>query len=399
MSAFDASPAMLGFLHQMRWALYELLVAIRRTGDETIRISLETYDDVAIHDEGGRPFSAVQLKQHNVDAPPLSDGHVDLWKTLRVWLSNQVLADPNGPRLFLLTTADVAEESAPSHLLDGNRDAGEALRILDEKASTLQGDATATARSVWIGADRATKLALLERVTVVPDAPRIHDVDNLVGRELLPTVSPKRMDEFLHRLWGWWDSCCIEMLNPDRVEPRLISASDLLARMRTLRDEIREEALSIEPESAVDEISIESGYDERFIDQLRWINANASTLHRAIVDYLRAYAHTTRWLRDGELFGADLDRYERDLKAEWDIHFGDMCAELEMDGVTDEKVKARAGWDLFKLLRDSTKVLIRTGFPEAFHARGTRYRIANSATHGWHPDFEQRIAALLGAAA
>jgi len=395
MSAFDASASMLGFLHQMRWALYEMLVAIRVTGDETIRVSIETYDDVAVHDENGRPLSAVQLKQRGTDAQALSDGHADLWKTLRVWLSNPVLADKSGPRLYLLTTTGVADGSAPSLLMNEDRDTDRALIILDGNATSLHNKETKKGRLAWENADQATKLALLERMTVVANSPRVHDVDSLVGRELLATVSAKRIDEFLHRLWGWWDSRCIDMLDPDRTEPRLVTASDLLGRMRTLRDEIREDALTIAPESDVDAVSIENGYDERFIAQLKWVNANASTLQRAVVDYLRAYAHTTRWIRDGELFDSELERYERDLKSEWEVHFSDMCAELDMDGVIDDKARARAGWDLFKLLRDSTQVLVRAGFPEAFHARGTRYRIANGSTHGWHPDFEQRLAALL----
>lgn len=399
MDTFDASASMLGFLHQMRWALYELLVTVRKTGDETIRLSIETYDDVAVHDEDGRPLTAVQLKQHSDDAQALSDGHADLWKTLRVWLTNPVLADKQGPRLYLLTTTGVTAGSAPSLLLDEHRDTGTALKVLDEKATSLHSKETSKGRAVWSDADQTTKLGLLERMTVVANSPRIHEVDDLVGRELLPTVSSNRMDEFLYRLWGWWDSRCIEMLDPARLEPRLVTASDLLARMRTLRDEIREDALTIDPESDIDAVSIENGYDERFIEQLKWVNANASTLRRAVVDYLRAYAHTTRWIRDGELFDAELERYERALKSEWEIHFDDMCAELDMDDVTDDKARARAGWDLFKLLRDSTTVLIREGFPETFHARGTRYRIANSTNYGWHPDFQQRLATLLGQAA
>ncbi|WP_288467272.1 ABC-three component system protein [uncultured Curtobacterium sp.] len=399
MSTFDASPSMLGFVHQMRWALYELLVAIRSTGDETLRVSIETYDDVAVHDSDGRPLTAVQLKQHQEDGQALSDGHPDLWKTLRVWLSSGALADAEGPHLFLLTTVGVSADSAPSMLMDTDRDVEKALNILNDKAETLQSKGTDKARAAWREADEATKTALLERMTVVAASPRIHDVDRLVGNELRATMSQASIDGLLPRLWGWWDGRCIDMLNPDRTEPALVAASELLSRIRTLRDEMREDSLTITPESDIDAVSIERGYDERFIEQLRWITTNANTLHRAVVDYLRAYAHTARWIRDGELFDVDLKRYELALKAEWDVHFDDMCVELEMDGITDEVERKRAGWNLFKLLRDSTDVHIRTGFPEAFHARGSRYGIANTGSHGWHPDFQERMAKLLEQAA
>ena len=43
----DASASALGFVHQMRLALYELLVSVKRDGDESVRVTLETFDDVA----------------------------------------------------------------------------------------------------------------------------------------------------------------------------------------------------------------------------------------------------------------------------------------------------------------------------------------------------------------
>ena len=66
-----------------------------------------------------------------------------------------------------------------------------------------------------------------------------------------------------------------------------------------------------------------------------------------------------------------------------------------MNGPVNDDTKRRGGWQLFKMLRDSTRVTIRTGFTEPFHARGTRNGIANSGSHGWHPEFEARMAALL----
>lgn len=113
MAGFDASASALGFLYQVRWAMYELLISSRRASDQSMRMTLEVFDDVALTDAAGYPLSAIQLK-HHVSPTSLTDKSVDLWKTIRVWLETPSLAAADGPMLTLVTTSPVQSGSAAS---------------------------------------------------------------------------------------------------------------------------------------------------------------------------------------------------------------------------------------------------------------------------------------------
>jgi hypothetical protein len=81
-----------------------------------------------------------------------------------------------------------------------------------------------------------------------------------------------------------------------------------------------------------------------------------------------------------------------------------MVDDLELDLLTPEdaeKVKVKAGRKLLRYLLDSTAVTVRTHYNEGFFARGKRHELAGHDSPelriGWHPDFVDRIEALVGA--
>lgn len=398
MTNFDASASALGFQHQIRWALYELLMDAKRTGDRTQRMTLEIYDDVAITDEDGRPRKAVQLKQHRGDTP-LTDASVDLWKTFRVWLETPSLANEHGPTLYLVTTAPIKDGSAAWFLQEEYRDIAKALTILDGKAMDLTAESTKAGKKAWARADASARVALLARVRVVGRSPRIDAVDALLDAELATTVRANHLPDFRDRLWGWWDSRCVQMLLNGSDASTAVSAEELYARMQLIRDDFVQDALPIDVHLKFDDDELDAERAAIFAKQLEWVGLSDGSLTRAITDYLRAYAHTTQWVQDGDLFDDDLKRYEQALKTEWSNHFDDMLEDLETAGVTDPIHRAVEGRNLFRKLRESIHVTVRPGFTDPFHARGTRCKIANEGEFGWHPDFEAKIRELMASIA
>jgi hypothetical protein len=392
-TTFDASASALGFQHQIRWALYELLMDAKRTGNRTQRMTLEIYDDVAITDEDGRPQKAVQLKQHRGDKP-LTDASVDLWKTLRVWLETPSLANEHGPTLYLLTTAPIQEGSAAWFLQEDYRDVSRALTILNDKAADITAESTKAGKKAWAKAAASARTGLVTRVRVVGQSPRIEAVDALLDAELAFTVRAQHLPDFRDRLWGWWDSRCVQMLLHGSDASTAVSAEDLYARMQLIRDDLVD-PLTIDERLTFADHEFDAARGAVFVKQLEWVGLRDGNLTRTITDYLRADAHTTRWVADGDLFDDDLERYEWKLKREWSNHFDDMLEDLETDGVTDPDRRAVEGRHLFRKLRESIHVTVRPGFSDVFHARGTRCKIANDGKHGWHPDFEAKIGELM----
>lgn len=398
MANFDASASALGFLHQIRWAMIELLLAAKRSRDETVRMTIEAYDDIALTDAADLPLHAVQLKQH-AGHGPLTDNSPDLWKTLRVWLEMPSLRAANGPMLTLATTSPIAGGSAASVLTAdaASRDVDTALQLLNAAAADSVAKATEAGRTAWKSAPESVRAALLQRVIVLGQQAHISDIDDILAAELRPLVPNEHLAVYQERLWGWWNGRAVAMLLANqRQEPVLsVSAAELHERMRLIRDQFSVGALVVDADFDPDEDELAFGHGQDFVRQLRWVKVGDATLHTAVIDYLRAYAHTTKWVQNGDLFDEDLDRYERDLKDEWSRRFHEMLEDLETDGVTDPDARAVRGRELFRELGRSVEVRIRPEFEAPFHARGTRNGIANGGEHGWHPDFKARLAGVL----
>lgn len=397
MVAFDASASALGFLHQVRWAMYELLVSSRRAMDQSMRMTLEVFDDVTLTDSEGQPLRAIQLKQHE-STTSLTDKSVDLWKTIRVWLETPSLADPNGPILTLMTTSPVQVGSAASMLgtNDAERNPHGALALLDTAAQTGSKD-TQAGREAWMNASASARAALLTRMRVLGEQASISELDALLDAEAAPFVPANHVAEYRTRLWGWWDSRAIEILRQNRTKTRVgwVSAAELYERMQLIRDDFRVDSLVVDLDLDFDDDEVAATYDQHFVEQLKWVKIGSGTLRRAVEDYLRAYAHTTKWVQNGDLFDDQIDRYETALKDEWSRKFDEMIEDLETEGVTDPNERATRGRQLFRTLSESVRVTIRPGFDAPFHARGTRHAIANDGQYGWHPDFEQKLVDVL----
>jgi hypothetical protein len=395
MTQFDASASAVGHLHQMRWALLELLRAGRR--DKTVRVSLETYDDIALIDGAGDLAAAKQIKHHHAPAT-LTDGSEDLWKTLRVWLASPRLRDANGPKLFLLTTASVATGSAVDKLTRENRAPDEAAGMLTALAKKLSGKSTSTGREAWLEATPAERTALLKRVTIVSDAPSADKTDDLLKEELATGVREEHMDLVLERLWGWWYQYALRILMAAGVET--VSADQLYRRLHEIRDDFRGDSLPLDLSLLdVGESELESHLERPFVRQLEWIGVHSNNLRKAMVNYHRAYTQTAKWVMDGDLVEDDLRSFESELRDEWEIQFENMCDRLADEEPLTEGIKRRAGRELFNVLYDTNIVRIRASFSEHFLTNGARHMLADKGELGWHPDFRARVAELLGVVA
>ncbi|WP_144016093.1 ABC-three component system protein [Demequina sp. NBRC 110052] len=395
MSKFDASASAVGHLHQLHWALLELLRAGRK--DKAIRVSLETYDDVALLRADGTLDTAEQVKHHQGDST-LTDGSPDLWKTLRVWLETPSLKDVSGPRLYLLTTASASEGSAVSFLTTEDHEPQAASELLTSLAETLTAEETKKGREAWLAATPAERLGVLQRVTIVTDAPHASETDQLLREELATAVRDEHADLLIERLMGWWHRITFKVLLAADVET--ISAGMLYNQIYSLRDEFLADALPVDLSLADVEDEIIEGLRSRpFVAQLGWVKVHGHNLRKAIVNYHRAYAQTSKWVQDGDLVEEDLTKFERDLIDEWEIQFENMCDQLELDGELTERDKVQAGRELFNSLYDANVVRIRATFAENFLTNGSRHILADRGDIGWHPDFKAKLEALLGVSA
>ncbi len=388
----NASASAVGYLYQVNWCLIELLESGPVKPDQAI--SLETHDDVA-WEESGSPVELLQSKHHVGVSTGLGDKDTDIWKTLLVWMNTAQPADPQGPALILVTTSVAQPGTAAYALRKDVQDTSTAVIKLTEAARSSSADNTRKARERFLALTDAERQIFLARVVVVDGAPNADDLNDKLTQVLWHALPYSHQELFLSLVWTWWAGVALDMLRGHRA---FMSVREALAAISHLRDKFSEDNLPTTVELAdVDESYVIAAHGEDvFVHQMRWVACNETNLRRAIVDYYRAVTQATKWLTEDLIGMHELEKFEDNLRDEWQRVFADMVEDLGPDA--DETAKIAAGKELLRRLRDSTAVNVRPRYNDPFFARGRRHILADSGNIGWHPDFQSRLESVLGVA-
>lgn len=395
---FSAADSALGYLYQVRVAL---LWALRRLKlDDDFVVSLETLDDVTFETKGGTPDELLQTKHHRNHEASLTDASEDLWKSLRVWFEGYAAKTiPSGTALHLLTTAKASTGSIASYLrFDSSRDVEAALRGLVATAQSSKSVANAPAYKAFLGVSAKERKILMDSVVVLDGASTITALDGDLKAEVFWAVDRKYHDAFLERLEGWWLRRTLKQLASASLADR-VSAAEIEAQMSDLREQFKQDSLPIDDDLLtfdLDEATQTAHAGSAFVYQLEIIAAGKRRIAAAVKDYYRAFEQRSRWLRNDLVLLGDLTQYERRLVEEWELIF---------EGVQDELGEAAAEAAQQKAAREvlrwaeTTSIPIRPGVTEPFITRGSLHMMADEGRLGWHPEFRERLAALLQAKA
>ena len=389
---FSAAPSALGYLYQCRYAL---LAALRRLREGTdFGVSLETLDDVVFQREGA-PSELLQTKHSLKAAADLTDASPALWKTIRIWSEGMKTGSiSSDSSLFLVTTASAAAGSAAAFLLVNGRDHAKALAKLVATATTSTNDQNAPAYRAFKELSDNQRVALVEAIYVFDTAPEITDLDELLRGELSFAARRDFLDSFLTRLEGWWLRRVIRHLARESgaaVDP--IPAVDIEATIGDLREQFKLDSLPIDEDLLQEEVDLSNYQDRVFVHQLRLIDLGVKRLMIAVREYYRAFEQRSRWIREDLLLVGELDRYERRLVEEWQIHFERMREEL--GGVAADGAKKKAALALYRWVEAEADVPVRPNCTAPFVTRGSYHMLADRRHVGWHPDFLERLKALL----
>lgn len=390
---FGAAEAALGYLYQVRSALLWSLRRMKQRPD--FQISVETVDDVTFESSGGEVTDLLQTKHHRVKAASLTDASPDLWKTLRIWLEGRASGEiPASAKLIIITTSSAPDGTAAAYLRADLRDVAAAQLRLDVAASSSTNRANARAYEAYRAAGADQRGAVLAQIVVIDAAPTMVDLDNHLLMEVFWAVDKEHHRAFLTRLEGWWIRRVIRQLAGE-MSSRIASV-ELDAYMADLRGQFRREALPIDEDllEALDEATLAQYDHYRFVKQLGLIKLGSRLVSFAIQDYYRAFTQRSRWLREDLVADLDLRKYEARLVEEWSRVFEGMREEIGDDAA--DEVKERAARAVLKWA-DNANVPIRPAVTEPFVSRGSFQMLADEMKVGWHPEFRERLAALLEA--
>ena len=183
----------------------------------------------------------LELK-HHVGGGTVSDTHIDLWRTINVWLSALSDLDVDElPRFTLVTTARAADGSTLALLReDDSRNPDHALSILRSVATDNGADATREFRRRFADTEPHVQEKLIRATVVRDQEPQLDDLDQSISDLLVWAVRPEHREAFIERLKGWWYARCVDLL---RHSVRAVSGFDLIARVHNLRDSFQPDSL------------------------------------------------------------------------------------------------------------------------------------------------------------
>jgi DNA-binding transcriptional regulator YbjK len=391
---FSAADSAIGYLYQVRVALLWALRRLKRSSNFVI--SLETLDDVTFENKNGKPEELLQTKHHRNREATLTDASADLWKSLRIWFDGfskkSILTET---ALYLLTTGRAPNGSIASYLRTYGRDIDAAIKGLEATAMSSSSKENAEAYAAFISASTSDRKKLVECIVVLDAAPTIASIDDELKSEIYWAVDRKNHNMFLERLEGWWLRRTIAQLTSVALSGRIL-AEEIELEMSDLREQFKQDSLPIDDDLLrfdLDDATQAMHADSVFVRQLNIINAGKRRIAAAVRDYYRAGEQRSRWLRNDLLLIGDLQKYEQRLKQEWELVFEQVKDELGADAAEEVKqISAR------KVLSwaENTSLPIRPHVTEPFVARGSLHMLADDVQLGWHPEFRDRLAILLG---
>lgn len=385
MSKTSAKGPFLGYLYQAYCALWLFL-----DNKEIHEMSIESCDDIVIEKDGD-PIELIQVKHHDSSNSIINDTSVDFWKTLGNW--SELFYDgkirPADLILTILTTSKIAPNSALSKLHFGKeRDDTSAHKILAAIAENDKSKTNQTHYEKFKKLGEHLQVRLIKSILILDSVPRIHDIEEIMMKNLEFTVSPTLLPKLFNNLRGWWIKTIIEHLRGDSLTP--ISRNEIHAQILDLQNQLRNDNLQIYFDES--DIKEEELPDDTmtFVKQLQLISAGENTKIHAKSSFYLASKNRSQWGREDPLFLSELEKYDNKLKTEWATYF-----EMKLDEIGPraiEKTRLAMGKDVLEWATFKTDYLcIRPLCRAPFVRRGSFHILADRKDIGWHPNFKELL--------
>ncbi|PAS29117.1 ABC-three component system protein [Vibrio cholerae] len=386
--SYDATSSMLGYLYQVRYALYLALKKIVQVEDiDSSTITIESLDDVSF-EERGIAKDLIQTKHHVKEKANLNDKNSDIWKTLRIWSE-----DYKEGKLFLsedtirtlVTTSPNATDSIASYLSPSpkERNVYKAIEALDKISNNSKDDdKLSVCHKAYNNLNSEEKDLLVSSVYVVTRAENIIESEELLKKHCRLTVEERHLRPFLERLEGKWFSMAINSMMSKGKNS--ISLGQLVSEFNELRSQFLPGNLPVDYD-LLDIEDEDENYSRNYIKQLQLINAPTGIIKLAKENYYKASKQRSKWSRDSLLLVGELGRYDRIIKDEW-------REQKELLSWNEaHKSKEEKGAELYKNCLKSGLKPIRPAFHQPYVARGTYQILSEQLIIGWHEDYLDRL--------
>lgn len=383
-SVFDATPSLLGYIYQVRYALLVGLQKAQYLPDiDDCTITIETIDDIST-EINGNATDLIQTKYH-ISPGNLTNKSPDIWGTVRVWCEKVMSTSSSVveyPILTLLTTETVASDSLAEVLsiTPSLRNETKAFELMNEIASLGGNKANDVAYKAFLELEPVDQMKLISLIYVLPNAPDIQEVKDKIARRFRLCVPKEHIAEFTSRVEGKWFTWAIDAMTQHGSNS--IALTDLISFIENTGKEYSPTSLPIDYELLDTDEFFEGERSKDYITQLKFINANDVAIKTAIKNCVKARKQRSSWHRQGLLLPGELKRYEARLTDEWENHFGNITSFNISDTLMFQ------GASIYKACQSDGLVKIRSNLNADFVARGSYHMLSDERKIGWHPQFE-----------
>lgn len=393
-SKYSASYSAIGYIYQIRYALYMLF-----TEKSEVGISVEALDDIVV-DRDAKDINLVQVKNTSKD---FKENSVDVWKTLRIWSEyiKQNKINLKYTKFVLIAKSNVMQNSLLSILKLNYNKTEKELKDLENEltkiATKSQNHELSIAYSNFLSLTLTEKLDLLDNIQILDGSIRLLDIPNEIKTHYLKyAVKQQYLDPLFNDVEGWWFERICYHLESKSSEPIYNSELSSLINERSQlysSDNLPHEYLDYFP-VVNDEPNVET---RNFVKQLIAISIENEEIGYAIRDYYKASEYRARWTREGLLFPGELNKYEERLVDEWK-RYAARCRRKYNLTVEDELIKC--GVEIYDWTQTSSmpELQIRSKFTSAFFRRGSYHKLADKEPTPeihWHPEFINRLKQIL----
>jgi hypothetical protein len=393
---FDATPSMLGFLYQTRFAL---LLALRRN-DPDVLVSIEKIDDIAFAKDNGNgfpvPFDLRQLKHHLTRQGGLSDRSADVWKTLRVWAEAVSAKKLNLSKalLFLVSTSKATKTNAVWALSPdlSKRDSELAQKQLEAAGAASTDRTVKEAFKAVSTLSEKKRTRFFSAIHVLDGSLDIEQLRMAIEGEVRLLTDPQHRVALADALEGWWFRRVIEhLMRP--LDPGVL-VRHVEEQVSELREQFRRVNLPDELVGAPVPETEKKDKDTRvFVRQLRLIKLAERRIRPAQEDHYRAYEQRSRWIRQHLLGMDELHKLEVRLIDEWQRRFDIMLEGL--DPKRGEDGHYLSGQALYQWIEldapQNQSLLVRPEFRSPYMTRGSYHMLADKKRVGWHPYYDTHL--------
>jgi hypothetical protein len=345
-------------------------------------VSIEKFDDIAFHEED-LAHCLVQAK-HHIGPKDVTDVSVDIWKTLRIWISQLKAGSFSNAdtRRLLITTATAPAEGALAMLRTGSGpdDRKVARERLSAAARASTNKTSEAGRHEFLSLTDEEADVLLASIVVLDGAPDLHNVFDEVEGELR-ILSATSADKVAQSLEGWWLGAVAKRLvgietSDIPVQHIAIKAQEFAALYGPAGlpvsdpTEFGERPYSIEDEG------------ETYVKQMRLIQLSDRAIKRGIQDFYRSNTQRSKWARENLLLDGDVTRFESKLQDSWERKFEEECGEAH---TADDDSKNVMGRKVFHWA--SQQQIEFRNVIETWITAGSFHGLADRVKVGWHPNF------------